>query len=193
MSGHTTRKLGKTLSFRLRYLEKILRGEKTTTIRKGILQPQSDEVFLESGGQIYGEARVKSLRFTRVSELTKDDALKDGFNSLEDLLDALKEIYPDIKEDDWVTIISLEEITRYSSPVPVNEIKSLKAVDPSLVARLALAYGIDESQIHRVVLAKLALGYTTGKVAEDLGLPEPQVKEILNNYALKLRSKNLLS
>lgn len=187
------RKLGKKLSFRLNYLQKILKGEKTTTIRKGIVQPLHDEVYLESNGHVYGEARVKSLRFTKLAELTDEDAVKDGFENREDLLNALRQIYPDLKDDDWVTIISLDNITRYSKPVSLEEIKNLASLDASTIARLSLAHGIVESQEHRAVLAKLALGYNTKKVSQDLGLPEARIREIVQNYAHELRSRKLLN
>ncbi len=190
--GNAVRKLGRVLSFRLSYLERLFSGEKSTTIRRGIVQPLHSEVYLESNGKIYGEARVKSLRFTRVAELTDEDAKKDGFNSRKDLLDALRKIYPDIKDEDWVTIISLDNITRYSSPVTTKELKALSSVDSSLVARLSLAHGLSESHEHRVILAKLALGYAPERVARDLGIPEVKVREILKKYTMMLYERGLL-
>jgi len=191
-SQRTVRKLGKVLSFRLSYLQRLLSGEKTTTIRKGIVQPLHQEVFLESNGRIYGEAQVKSLRFTRVSELTDEDAKKDGFGSKKDLLDALREIYPDLTDDDWVTIISLDNITRYSSPIKAEELETLSATDYSLVARLALAHGLAETREQRAVLAKLALGRTLQEVANELKVPEAKIKAFIRECALKLRERGAL-
>ncbi|QOJ79505.1 ASCH domain-containing protein [Infirmifilum lucidum] len=189
---NAVRRLGRVLSFRLSYLERLFSGEKSTTIRRGIVQPLRSEVYLESNGKIYGEARVKSLRFTRVADLTDEDAKKDGFNSRKDLLDALREIYPDIKDEDWVTIISLDNITRYSSPVKTEGLKSSSNIDTSLVARLSLAHGLPESQEHRAILARLALGYSLEEVARIHGVPVLRVREILGKYAIMLREKRLL-
>ncbi|MEZ0345751.1 MAG: ASCH domain-containing protein [Infirmifilum sp.] len=188
----TTRKIGRILRFRLKYLEKILQGEKTTTIRKGILQPLHDEVYLESDGRIYGEARVKSLRFTKLGELTDEDAVKDGFEKREDLLNALRNIYPNIKDEDWVTIITLDNVTRYSTPITPDEIHTITTIEPAQIAQLSLAHGIAQEPEHRAILGKLALGYSIKKVAQELGLPESRIKEILRSYTLELRARGLL-
>jgi hypothetical protein len=105
--------LGRKLSFKAKYIDQLFSGEKTTTVRRGIVMPRYDIVYIESDGRIYGTARVKYVRYTKLSELTNEDAVKDGFNSKEELLQALREIYPDIGKDEWVTIISLDNLNRF--------------------------------------------------------------------------------
>lgn len=188
----STRKLGRILHFRMDYLQKVLLGEKTTTVRKGIVKPLHDEVYLASNGKVYGEARLKSLRFTKLSELTDEDARRDGFENREDLVNALKEIYPDLKDEDWVTIISLDNVSRYSSPLSLKEVARRNNIDTAEAARLVLAHGLAETPEHRVVLAKLALGYTSSAVARELGLPEKRVEEIFKSYIVLLRKKKLV-
>jgi len=51
----------------------------------------------------------------RVKELTDEDAKKDGFRNINELIDALKRIYGGIKGEDLVTIIHFE-IPEKSSP-----------------------------------------------------------------------------
>ena len=113
-------RLGKFLHFKKKYLEQVLSGGKVTTIRRGIVTPSGDRVYLVCNGRVLGEARISSLRFVRFGDLTDADARRDGFESKDKLVEALREIYPSISKDDWVTIITLEDVTRYSKPMAVG-------------------------------------------------------------------------
>lgn len=92
-----------------KYIDLIYKNLKTTTIRKGkrdvrngltILASKNDEIL------VY----VKDVSFKSVFELTDEDAKRDGFESLEQLITELKMFYPNINNTSLVSIISFEHI-----------------------------------------------------------------------------------
>jgi len=181
-------RLGKILRFKRRYIEALLRGSKATTIRRGIVTPTRDRVFLEAGGKVMGEARISSLRFTRLSDLTDADAQRDGFSSREELLSALREIYPDIKQDEWVTVISLEDVTRYSKPIPLEELRERVPDDLAEVARAALAHGVASTLEERRFYALLVSGKGLEEAAAESGLGVAEARRSLRRVLKALRA-----
>ena len=104
------------INFDAEYVEKILKGEKTTTIRKGIKSyPVGRIVDLTVNYKPFARARVSKVIVKRVSELTDEDARRDGFNSKEELIQALKKIYGEIKDNEFVTIVHFEVVESYLS------------------------------------------------------------------------------
>ncbi|WP_252900549.1 ASCH domain-containing protein [Vulcanisaeta sp. JCM 14467] len=99
--------LGRHLMLRSKYLDKLGNG-RFTTIRLGIIRPKYREVFIHSGGMVVAKARIVNVLYKRISELTDEDAVIDGFTSREALIDELKKIYGDISSNDWVTILTLD-------------------------------------------------------------------------------------
>ena len=89
------------------YIEDIREGRKTTTIRMGKRKITTPELIFESfTGSI--QVQVLSVRHQKFSELTKVDAQKDGFATLEELKTALYAFYPNIKPHTMVTIIEFK-------------------------------------------------------------------------------------
>uniref|UniRef100_A0A7J3X6D7 ASCH domain-containing protein n=1 Tax=Thermofilum pendens TaxID=2269 RepID=A0A7J3X6D7_THEPE len=188
ISGAQRYRLGKILHFKRRYVEALLRGSKVTTIRRGIVTPTQDRVFLEADGKVLGEARISSLRFTRLGDLTDADAQRDGFSSKEELLSALREIYPDIKQDDWVTVISLEDVTRYSKPIPLEELRERAPDNLEEIARLALAHGVASTLEERRFYALLVSGKRMEEAAAESGLGAAGARRSLKKVLKMLRS-----
>jgi len=54
---------------------------------------------------------VKSIKRKKVSELTKKDAIKDGFKSKRELIKTLKKYYNEITLESYVYIINFEKRT----------------------------------------------------------------------------------
>lgn len=186
--------LGKILRFKARYLRRLLFEGKKTTIRRGIVTPRTPTVYLESDGKIYGEATISGVRFTKLSELSDEDALKDGFRDKRELLKALREIYPELSEDDWVTIISFSDITRYSSPVTRDALREARRHERDIarIARLALAYGLAETFEGQRILASLQVTGDVKKTAKELGVPPGYVKLFLGKIIKRIKERNLL-
>ena len=56
------------------------------------------------------KVRVTDVKTKRLNELTETDARRDGFESIQDLIEGLKEFYPNITLQDPVTIIGFKVI-----------------------------------------------------------------------------------
>ncbi len=133
--------LGRHIMIKGVFADKLLEGSKSTTIRLGIVKPRYKEVIVHGHGRPLAKAEVTEVRVKRVSELTEEDARRDGFKSLDDLLDALKSVYGDIGPDDYVTIIGLRVKQRLDS---LESEDPYLGLEPADIARLALRYLRDE-------------------------------------------------
>lgn len=101
------------------YLEWLRQGRWRTTIRfrkQAVEVPRDAELPLFETAD-YGvterepanaRVRVTSIRYQRFGELTEEDALRDGFDSLEHMLGDFRQIYPMLQESDLVTIYGIE-------------------------------------------------------------------------------------
>jgi len=119
------------------YVDDILSGRKKATIRLGIVKLRYKELIVHGGGRPIAKVRVTNVRYKRVVELTDEDAKLDGFKNKEELLEALRKAYGEIKPNDYVTIIEFEVIQDLSKLEPQHPYLGLEPAD---VARLALRY-----------------------------------------------------
>ena len=141
MDGVGATYLGRHLMLKKKWGDLLLERRKRATIRLGVVKPKYEELIVHSGGRPIAKVRVKSVRVKRVRELTDEDARLDGFNSLDELLEALREAYGDFSPDEPVTIIELELVKR------LDELESddpYMGLEPADIARLALRYLRDE-------------------------------------------------
>ncbi len=129
--------LGRHLMVKGRYVDLILSGRKTATIRLGVVKPKYEEMIVHGGGKPVAKIRVKRVVVKRVSELTDEDARLDGFETRDQLLDELRRHYGNLSENDRVTIIEFEVVQRLDHLEPQHPYMGL---DPADVARLALRY-----------------------------------------------------
>lgn len=96
-----------TLRVSAEYLPAIRLGRKTSTIRKGRLTIDKGLLLLVT--RVDTEAvNVSELRHTQFDNLTDDDAIRDGFECLTDLRNALFKHYPDLRPNSWLTVISFQ-------------------------------------------------------------------------------------
>ncbi|MFP4558992.1 MAG: ASCH domain-containing protein [Archaeoglobaceae archaeon] len=103
------------INFDKRYVEPVLKGEKRTTIRKGVRlnllkkgREKGNAVNLMADREVFARAKINKVVVKRVDELTEDDAVLDGFQSLEELFSALHNIYGEVKDNELVTIIHFD-------------------------------------------------------------------------------------
>lgn len=88
------------------YLEAIRYGEKTSTIRLGYRDiPLWEKILFVDEYGAFTVVDVNMLMYTTVGHLTDTDATRDGFNSRQELVDALEEIYGSLDFDTGVTVI----------------------------------------------------------------------------------------
>ncbi len=120
-----------------KYIDDILSGRKKATIRLGKWRPKFDEVIFHGGGRPFAIAKITKVEYKKVNELTEEDAKMDGFGSLKELLSDLKKVYPNLREDDYVTIIHFEVLKKLTEVDREDPYMGLSPVD---VARLALRY-----------------------------------------------------
>ena len=101
------------INFDEEFVEPIMSGRKVTTVRRGIKSyPVGRIVELTAGGNTFALARVKKVVVKRVRELNDDDAKRDGFESRNDLLSALKKIYGDVRDSEFVTVVHFEVLKK---------------------------------------------------------------------------------
>ncbi len=129
--------LGRHLMVKGEYVDDILSGRKRATIRLGKVKVKYDELIVHGGGRPVAKVKVTNVVYKKVKELTDEDARKDGFRGLSELLEALKKVYGDIKPDDTVTIIEFDVIQNLSELEPQDPYLGLSPAD---IARLALRY-----------------------------------------------------
>jgi carbamoyltransferase len=103
------------------FLRWLREGRKVTTIRlrKGAVEVPFNSVLPlyetnDFGPRNHSEpaefVKVSALRYHRFGELTAQDAVRDGFKSYEDMRSTLKKIYPQIEDNDWVTVYDISLI-----------------------------------------------------------------------------------
>ncbi len=127
-----------------KYLRKILRGEKKSTIRlkrkKMAKFSKGETVLINSGGKIVAKALIKDCKAKKVSELSDEDAKKDGFANKDELLRALKKHYRKrLTDNAEVTIIEFE-ITEKFTEAMEPEIMHYGKYKPKEIAKLALEH-----------------------------------------------------
>ncbi len=135
--GERRQFLGRHIMIKGEYADKLLSGEKKTTIRLGIVRPRYEEVIIHGHGRPLAKARIRGVIVKRVRELTDEDAVRDGFRSRRELLDALRRVYGDYGPDDYVTIIELE-VTKRLDELDTED--PYMGLEPADIARLALRY-----------------------------------------------------
>jgi carbamoyltransferase len=114
------------------YLDWLREGRKGTTIRfrkGGVEIPKMAELPLfetpDFGAAqrepvvaqrepVAAMVRIQSIRYQRFGQLTTEDANKDGFKSIDDMLTAFKQIYPSLRNEDWITKYVISPISRRS-------------------------------------------------------------------------------
>lgn len=125
------------------YKSRVLRGDKVTTIRYG-----GDYEARPGGSEVYfvltpSDTAVAKVRITRVEkktvrELTNEDARRDGFSDVKELLRELNRIYGELHGDDEVTVIGFEVVKRLEDGIPLKWLKGLNYREPGEIARLYL-------------------------------------------------------
>ncbi|MEM1608187.1 MAG: ASCH domain-containing protein, partial [Ignisphaera sp.] len=120
----------------------ILSGLKTTTIRLGRVVPKSKEVIIHSGGRPVAKAVIEGVEYKRVGELSDEDAKRDGYQSVDELIKSLERIYKTkISSNDIVTIIRFRVVKKFNEIDTDDVYLGLEPID---IARLAHRYIFDE-------------------------------------------------
>jgi len=89
------------------YYKPVLSGKKVTTIHKGKKDYELGSALLAFDKKDI-EVYITAIMYTFYYLLKNHHAIEDGFSSLEDLKETLLNIYPDIQNNDYVTIVYFE-------------------------------------------------------------------------------------
>jgi cytidine deaminase len=93
-----------TIPLARQYVPSVLSGQKVSTVRRGRRAYVPGSCIIESGEHVILATIVK-IRHCLLAELTDEDARRDGFASLGELLEALRCFYPAIVSSDEMTVI----------------------------------------------------------------------------------------
>ncbi len=129
--------LGRHIMIKGVFVDKILSGEKVSTIRVGIVKPKYREVIIHGGGRPIAKVKVTDVIYKKVKELDDNDAKRDGFNSKDELINALRKVYGNISPEDLVTIIKFEVVQRLDM---LSTEDPYLGLEPADIARLGLRY-----------------------------------------------------
>lgn len=103
------------LKLRKEMFPAIYSGKKTCTSRQGIRNfTLYDKLMLVAteDSSIHTEVIVTNVRYCKFDELTKEEAVKEGYESLEELKETLNRIY-DISKDDNFTLVEFVPTYQY--------------------------------------------------------------------------------
>ncbi len=160
----------KHLQFKAEYLDKLLLGIKKSTIRVGKMNVSvGDELYVHCGGYVIGRIKVTNIIHKKVSELTDDDARKDGFINLRQLLNHLKKHYHKLSPDTIVTILEFEWLEIFKNRVTSEEF-AYKGMDVKEIVKKALEKYSNKFNEKEKALLKLVLEEgSIRKAAQRLG------------------------
>lgn len=184
----------RNLKFDGKYKDLLLSRKKRATIRVGKvnLKP-GDEVLIHSGGYVIGKAKIRKVEKKRVSELTEEDAIMDGFKNKEELLDALKEHYKNIKSDTEVTVVEFEFTKLLDKPILSADFP-YEGNNPVEIAELALKH-LKDLSFEEVALLKLFLqSGSLRKAAYKLGglNKRYKIREVLRKAYEELKKMGIM-
>ena len=97
--------------------DKIVNGTKTQTIRVPRKHPlkTGDKLFVywkprTKQCEKLGESEILSIQYKTLSEMTELDALLDGFQTLDELIDTLCRLHPDYNLDQTFEIVTFKPL-----------------------------------------------------------------------------------
>jgi len=98
----------KRLNFAKEYKKKIKEGLKRQTIRLSTSLREGEKVEVVAGGEVLGIAKITRVERKTIDELTDEDAKRDGFENVAQLLKALRRHYGRISNKKEVCVIGFE-------------------------------------------------------------------------------------
>lgn len=96
------------LNFAKEYKKKIKEGLKRQTIRLSTSLREGEKVEVVAGGEVLGIAKITRVERKTIDELTDEDAKRDGFENVAQLVKALRRHYGRISNKKEVCVIGFE-------------------------------------------------------------------------------------
>ena len=113
--------LGPILRFKKNFLEDVLQGRKTITIRWGILRIKYSDVIIVCENYAYGIASIEKVDYITLRDLPLEIIKSEGFKSKEEFIKVLKKLYPKINDKSYVTVINFKVKEVFKKPLPIQE------------------------------------------------------------------------
>ena len=182
------------LMFSKKYMQDLLEGRKLATVRLGRVRYRVGDVVLAyCGGLVLGRVRITGVKYKKLIDLTEEDARRDGFANLRDLLKALRQHYPNVRANTPITVITFEWVEKFDVPLSDTEYSWGYDKSPQEVARLALEK-LKLSPEERVILEVFLKSGSVRAAARKLGglSQRPLVRGVLRHVAEKLVEKGLI-
>lgn len=102
-----------TMPFRLSHMKPILKGIKTQTSRKGIVDPKIKEgaiIHAAIWEPHFATLRVTSIKRKRLSDFTEEDAKREGRYTLDEFKEVWRGIHGEWNDNDFVYVIHFEKV-----------------------------------------------------------------------------------
>ena len=183
--------LGRHLMVKGEYVDAILKGTKTTTVRLGIVIPKYRTIIIHGGGRVIGKAIIEEVKHKRIRDLTDADAKLDGFSSKRELLQELKKVYKDVVPSDYATIIKFRLVQLAKN---TSEDYMYLGFDPVDIARIAMRYDLPLSKDDWKILELVSRKGSIRRAAQELGGLEKRrlIRRVLRKVARLLVNKGII-
>src|SRR5207247_1816918 len=90
----------------------VAEGEKTSTVRRGVRRVAvGQRLTLGDGKDKATVVSIIGVKFKTIHELTKEEAQRDGFASVQAFCAALLGIYPGLGQDETLTLIEFTPVS----------------------------------------------------------------------------------
>ena len=96
------------------FIEQVRKGKKTSTIRPGV-KALNPGLLILSSDRDSTTVRIVEITVKKLSELTHDDARREGMRSVRVLRESLRSIYPKLRPNSTVTVIRFDSLSDVSS------------------------------------------------------------------------------
>ncbi len=191
MDGTRKKFIGRHLMVKGKYVDLILEGKKTMTIRKGYWVPKFKELILHGGGRPFAIVEVTNVEYKKLKDLTDEEVRMDGFKNKEELIEALKKAYGDVSDEDLVTIIHFKLKKKLTELDVKDPYMGLKPVE---IARLALRYlelSPEEQKILKTLAETKSLRLAAIRLYGDIGA-RWRIRKVLRRALHELVERGLL-
>ncbi len=181
----------RTLQIKGKYKEAILSGKKRATIRTRCNFNEGEEVLVHCGNAIIGIAKITKIRKKDFHSLSQRDALIDGFDSVNDLKNELKNIYGNDLKNRSFYIIEFRFFKAEVEKTPYSIYYGNK--NPVEIAELAIE-NLELSKEEKRILDAVLKVKSIKKAALLLGSwkKRNKVREVLRKSYSRLRKRGLV-
>lgn len=186
-SNNSFKLIKKHLEFKNKFRNKILSGEKTTTLRFRTNLKKGDLAYIHCGGDVIGIAEIEEVVEKSIDDLTDEIAKLDGFKDKKELLKELKKFYG---LPDKICVIQLKLKSKLNEDPYKIHYGNVNLIE---IAEKALEH-LDLDEYDKNILELFLRLKSIRKVAFRLGglKKRGDVRKVLRESYKKLKEKDLI-